>query len=184
MSFVFGDCEIDCDRRELRRIGVPTHVEPQVFDVLVYLVRHRDRVVSKDELIQSIWGGRIVSEDTITSRISAARRAVGDTGDQQQVIRTISRRGFRFVSEASELADQQAASPTPSQAVDDITDLRQGVTFCRTADGVHLAMETVGSGPPLVKTANWLTHLEFDWHSPVWSPLFKRLAARRITGAL
>ena len=178
MSFVFGDCEIDCNRRELRRTGVATHVEPQVFDVLVYLVRHRDRVVSKDELIQTIWGGRIVSEDTVTSRISAARRAVGDTGDQQQVIRTISRRGFRFVGEASELSGDAAASSAPAPAADDTAPLRQGVSFCRTADGVHLAMETVGSGSPLVKTANWLTHIEFDWHSPVWSPLFKRLAAQ------
>jgi len=178
MSYVFGDCEIDCNRRELRRTGVATHVEPQVFDVLVYLVLHRDRVVSKDELIQTIWGGRIVSEDTVTSRISAARRAVGDTGGQQQVIRTISRRGFRFVGEACERADDQAASAIPAPAADDMANRRQGVTFCRTADGVHLAMEAVGNGPPLVKTANWLTHLEFDWHSPVWSPLFKRLAAQ------
>jgi pimeloyl-ACP methyl ester carboxylesterase/DNA-binding winged helix-turn-helix (wHTH) protein len=178
MSFVFGDCEIDCNRRELRRTGVATHVEPQVFDVLVYLVRHRDRVVSKDELIQTIWGGRIVSEDTVTSRISAARRAVGDTGDQQQVIRTISRRGFRFVGEACELTGHDAVPSASAPEADGTTASRDGVSFCRTADGVHLAMETVGSGPPLVKTANWLTHLEFDWHSPVWSPLFKRLAAQ------
>src|SRR5436190_18990430 len=77
MIFTFADCELDVDRRELRRDGALVHVEPQVFDVLHYLVRHRDRVVSKDELYQSVWNGRIVSEATLTSRISAARRAIG-----------------------------------------------------------------------------------------------------------
>ena len=72
-------------------------VEPQVFDLLVYLVQNRDRVVSKDDLIASVWDGRIVSESTLTSRINAARKAVGDSGKEQKLIRTIPRRGFRFV---------------------------------------------------------------------------------------
>jgi pimeloyl-ACP methyl ester carboxylesterase/DNA-binding winged helix-turn-helix (wHTH) protein len=182
MSFVFGDCEIDCDRRELRRDGAAIHVEPQVFDVLVHLVRHRNRVVSKDELMHVVWEGRVVSEDTLTSRIGAARRAVGDSGGRQQLIRTVPRRGFRFVGELREPAEDpgNAASAMPTVARLPVADngMRQQITFCRTSDGVHLAVATVGSGNPLVKTANWLNHLEFDWHSPVWSPLFSRLAAR------
>jgi predicted ATPase/DNA-binding winged helix-turn-helix (wHTH) protein len=75
------------------------HVEPQVFDVLVYLIEHRDRVVSKDELFETVWRGRIVSDDTLTSRISAARRAIGDSGTQQGRVRTFARKGFRFCSE-------------------------------------------------------------------------------------
>src|SRR5580704_15600627 len=97
MTFSFGDYEIDVERRELRRATAPVHVEPQVFDLLVYLVQNRDRVVSKDDLIASVWGGRIVSDSTLTSRINAARKAVGDSGGDQKLIRTVARKGLRFV---------------------------------------------------------------------------------------
>jgi DNA-binding winged helix-turn-helix (wHTH) protein len=99
MTLCFGDCEIDIERRELRRAKTPVHVEPQVFDLLVYLVQNRDRVVSKEDLIASVWGGRIVSDSTLTSRINAARNAVGDSGEDKKLIRTIARKGLRFVGE-------------------------------------------------------------------------------------
>ena len=170
MIFTFGDCEIDCDRRELHRHGAVTHVEPQVFDLLVHLVRHPDRVVSKDELIRAVWDGRFVSDETITSRVSAARRAIGDSGAEQRLIRTVPRRGFRFVGAACDGTARPGPDvrPTPS----DGSALQQSVRFCRASDHVHLAVATTGRGMPLVKTANWLNHIEFDWHSPVWSPLF------------
>src|SRR5215470_10855819 len=95
----FNDVEIDTAQQELRRAGKIVHVEPQVFDLLVHLVRNRDRVVSKDELIEAIWQGRIISETALSSCISAARRAVGDDGDHQFLIRTLHKRGFRFVGE-------------------------------------------------------------------------------------
>ena len=97
MQFLFADHTLDTDRRELRRGSEPIAVEPQVFDLLVYLVQNRDRVVSKDDLIASVWGGRIVSDSTLTSRINAARKAVGDSGEDQRLIRTIARKGLRFV---------------------------------------------------------------------------------------
>src|SRR5215475_6713169 len=97
MQFHFGNHVLDVDRRELRRGSNPVAVEPQVFDLLIYLVQNRDRVVSKDDLIASVWGGRIVSDSTLTSRINAARKAVGDTGGDQKLIRTIARKGLRFV---------------------------------------------------------------------------------------
>ena len=97
MQFLFANHTLDTDRRELRRGSEPIAVEPQVFDLLVYLVQNRDRVVSKDDLIASVWGGRIVSDSTLTSRINAARKAVGDSGKDQKLIRTIARKGFRFV---------------------------------------------------------------------------------------
>ena len=97
MPLSFGDYEIDVERRELSRATVPIHVEPQVFDLLVYLVQNRDRVVSKDDVIASVWGGRIVSDLALTSRINAARTAVGDSGEDQKLIRTVPRKGFRFV---------------------------------------------------------------------------------------
>ena len=98
MIICFGDdYEIDVERRELKHAQLPIYVEPQVFDLLVYLVQNRDRVVSKDDVIASVWGGRIVSDSTLTSRINAARVAVGDSGDDQKLIRTIARKGLRFV---------------------------------------------------------------------------------------
>jgi TolB-like protein/Tfp pilus assembly protein PilF len=97
MILSFGDYDIDVERRELRRAKAPVHVEPQVFDLLVYLIKNRDRVVSKDDLIASVWGGRIVSDSTLTSRINAVRNAVGDSGEDKKLVRTIARKGFRFV---------------------------------------------------------------------------------------
>jgi len=102
MPFAFGEHVLDVERRELRRGGDPVAVEPQVFDLIVYLVQNRDRVVTKDELLDAVWGGRIVSESALTARINAVRRAVGDSGEAQAVIRTIQRRGFRFIAEVRE----------------------------------------------------------------------------------
>ena len=99
LDFRFADFEIDIARRELRRGGAVVHIEPQVFDLLVHLIRNRDRIVSKDELIEVIWQGRIVSEAALSSRISAARRVLGDSGNDQTLIRTMYKRGFRFVGE-------------------------------------------------------------------------------------
>ncbi|KYG23467.1 membrane protein [Bradyrhizobium sp. AT1] len=99
MQFVFRDHLLDTDLRELSREQVPIAVEPQVFDLVVHLMQNRDRVVSKDELIDKIWHGRSVSESTLTSRINAARKAIGDSGASQALIRTIARKGFRFVGD-------------------------------------------------------------------------------------
>ena len=99
MQFLFADHVLDTDRRELRRGSEAIAVEPQVFDLLLYLVQNPDRVVSKDDLIAAVWGGRIVSESTLTSRINAARKAVSDSGRDQRCIRTVARKGFRFVGD-------------------------------------------------------------------------------------
>ena len=99
MVFRFGEYEVDIARQELRRAGVVIHIEPQVFDVLAYLVRNRDRIVGRKELIDTVWQGRVVSEAALSSRISAARHAIGDTGNDQALIRTLHKRGFRFVGE-------------------------------------------------------------------------------------
>ena len=102
MQFRFAGHVLDVTRRELRRDGQPVSVEPQVFDLLVYLIRNRDRVVTKDDLLDSVWGGRVVSESTLTSRINAARKAVGDSGEAQRLIRTMPRKGLRFIAEVAD----------------------------------------------------------------------------------
>jgi TolB-like protein/Flp pilus assembly protein TadD len=114
LDFRFGEFEIDAARQELRQAGAPVHIEPQVFDILVYLVQHRDRIVSKDELIETIWHGRVISEAALSSRISAARRALGDNGNDQTLIRTLHKRGFRFVGEVDEGSAPAAVAAGPS----------------------------------------------------------------------
>jgi TolB-like protein/tetratricopeptide (TPR) repeat protein len=117
LTFRFGDYALDADRRELTRCGTPVAVEPQVFDLLLHLVQNRDRVVSKDDLLGAVWGGRIVSESTLTSRINAARSAVGDTGAKQELIRTVARKGFRFVGQVVEQG--AGAEPAPQLVLPD-----------------------------------------------------------------
>ena len=99
MIYQFENYCLDVDRQELRRGIEPVDVEPQVFDLLQYIIRNRERVVSKDDLIEHVWHGCIVSESTLTSRITSARQAIGDSGDHQRLIRTIARKGIRFVGE-------------------------------------------------------------------------------------
>src|SRR5215470_15792103 len=107
MQFSFNGYLLDTDRRELWRGSKLIAAEPQVFDLLAYLVQHRDRVVTKDDLLEAVWGGRIVSGSALDTRINAARRAVGDTGEAQRVIRTLRRKGLRFIAEVKE----QVTSP-------------------------------------------------------------------------
>jgi len=114
MRWTFDDCVLDMARRELRRAGVPTAVEPQVFDLLVYLIRNRARVVSKDDLLEAVWHGRIVSDSALANRINAARAAIGDSGEHQALIRTLPRKGFRFVGD---VAEESAQSGPPGPAL-------------------------------------------------------------------
>jgi len=102
LRYLFEDCELDTDRRELRRGNELVSVQPQVFDVLVHLIRHRDRVVSKDEVLAAVWSGRIVSESALFNRINAARSAIGDTGERQRLIKTLPRKGIRFIGQVRE----------------------------------------------------------------------------------
>ena len=108
MLFRFADCMLDTDRRELERGARSIPLGPQVFDLLLYLLQNRERVVSKSDLFSEIWKGRTVSESTLTSHINAVRKAVGDTGAEQRLIRTIARKGFRFVGDVGSSA--QAAN--------------------------------------------------------------------------
>ncbi len=173
----FEECELDSRRRELRRSGRQVHVEPQVFDVLLCLLRHHDRVVAKTELLDEVWGDRFVSESALTSRLKAARRAIGDDGRSQRLIATVHGVGYRFVGSLVVESDEgsERAEPLPIPRHRDTQEIR----YCRSPDGVRIAYATSGSGPPLVKAANWLTHLDLEWQSPIWAHWIDALSQTR-----
>ena len=102
MRYLFEKYAFDTDRRELHRGADVVPVAPQVFDLLEHLIRNRERVVSKDDLINAIWDGRSVSDAALTTRLNAARTAIGDSGEEQRLIKTLPRKGFRFVGTVRE----------------------------------------------------------------------------------
>jgi len=114
LRYLFEDYALDTDRRELHRATDVIVVTPQVFDLLDYLIRNRERVVSKDDIINAVWNGRIVSDAALTTRLNAARSAIGDTGEKQRLIKTLPRKGFRFVGTIFE--DQERAVGSASLA--------------------------------------------------------------------
>jgi TolB-like protein/cytochrome c-type biogenesis protein CcmH/NrfG len=120
LLYLFDDFTLDEERRELRASGTIVPIEPQVFDLLVFLIENRDRVVSKDDLIASVWSGRVVSDSTLDSRLNAARKALADSGKAQRLIRTVARKGFRFVGELrNETHDARSESNgLPLQGID------------------------------------------------------------------
>jgi DNA-binding winged helix-turn-helix (wHTH) protein/pimeloyl-ACP methyl ester carboxylesterase len=184
LIYFFENHSLDTDRRELRRGARIIAIGPQVFDVLEYLIRNRGRVVSNDDLVEGIWKGRIVSESTLSSRITAARQAIGDSGDRQNFIRTLPRKGYRFIAQVQEKSEAgDGPDATPKNAAELTSGVsaahpKQAVTFCRTVDGINLAVASVGRGPVLVRAAHWATHIEYDWQNLVSGPLLQRLADR------
>ena len=122
LIYQFADYSLDVERQELRRGTELVDVEPQVLDLLQYLIRNRERVVSKDDLIEHVWHGRIVSKSTLTSRITAARQAIGDSGDQQSLIRTVARKGIRFVGEVRGDKSSIEAAPVSTSTMPRLPD--------------------------------------------------------------
>jgi len=177
LIFVFDNYVLDTGRRELRRGHTVVSVQPQVFDLLEYLIRNRGHVVSRDDLLDAVWGGRIVSESTLATRINAARSAIGDDGESQRLIRTLPRRGIRFVGEVREEEEEQPRAPraaaSPSGAVASplpMAQVSQQIHFCRSRDDTRIAYAICGHGRPLVWAPHWVHHLRFDWESPIWRP--------------
>ena len=175
MKYYFDDFALDTDARELRTNGAALKMEPKVFDVLHFLVENQHRVVSKDELLASVWDGRFISEAAMSSAVRSVRRALGDDGKCQRFVRTMHGRGFRFVMPVTEMG---ASDPPPVNGRGgSVHPPAQEVRFCQSKDGTRIAYALAGDGPPLVKASNWMNHLEFDWEGPVWQRFFTELAS-------
>jgi pimeloyl-ACP methyl ester carboxylesterase len=170
MRYRFGAFELDPDRFQLCRDGEPIAAEPQVLSLLILLAQAGGRLVTKDEMIEAIWQGRIVSDAAITSRIKSARHLLGDDGQRQEMIQTVRGKGIRFLPEISveraRSRSDEDAGPGDARSLHDLPPQR--IRYCRAPDGTGLAYSFVGEGPPLVKTANWLNHLEYEWESSIW----------------
>ncbi|MEM7299926.1 MAG: alpha/beta fold hydrolase [Pseudomonadota bacterium] len=169
MRFFFADCVLDIASHSFSREGSAVPIEPQVFDLLHLLAVRGGKLVSKDDLVETVWEGRIVSDVTIGSRISAARKAVGDNGTDQKIIRTIPRRGFSLVAPVSSENVETRSS--------DIT-AKQTIRFAISQDGTQIAYAKSGKGPPLLRAGHFLTHLKKDWEGSVYQPTIAALSAQ------
>ncbi len=170
MPFRFEDQTLDTSRRELSRAGETIMVEPRVFDLLVYLIENRDRLVTKDDLIAHVWEGRIVSDSALTSAINAARKAVGDNGQDQRLIRTSARKGFRFVGDVRPAARQVATGGEPESALP--------VTRYAQSGDVNIAYQIMGTGPrDIVIVPGIISHVEYLHELPGYTEALRRLSA-------
>ena len=159
MLYRFGDCELDTASRRLRCAGLEVAIEPQVFDLLRLLVENPSRLVTKDEIVDAVWSGRVVSESAVSARIAAARRAIGDDGKQQKVIRTHHGRGLEMVAVVTggEATDRPySQKPTTPK-----------VRYTLSKRGHSLAYLISGSGPPLFQLDGPPLSKEKAWHIPV-----------------
>ncbi|GAB5511834.1 MAG: alpha/beta fold hydrolase [Hyphomicrobiales bacterium] len=179
MTYEFADCVLDDTIHRLLRAGAPVHVEPQVFDLLLALARSAPGMLSYDDMIEQVWHGRIVSDATLSARISSARAAVGDSGKAQAVIHTIPRRGVQMACPVLATDAGGAAASPPSPAPPSAA-AHQTIRYTASADGTEIAYAVSGEdGPPLLRGAHWISHLEHDWQSPVWRPWLDRLGVGR-----
>lgn len=158
MRYLFEEYALDTDRRELHRGTDVVSVAPQVFDLLNFLIRNRERVVSKDELIDAIWNGRCVSDAALTTRFNAARSAIGDSGQEQRLIKTLPRKGFRFVGavreEQAPASAATAGPPEPRQPPSSSPTSRR-LPFCRSRTSARTRSKSIS---PM---ASWKTS---PWH--------------------
>jgi pimeloyl-ACP methyl ester carboxylesterase len=174
MRYRFGDRVLDTDTRELLAGDRVVEVEPQVFDVLALLMANRDRVVSKEQLLDDVWGDRFVSESALTTRIKQARQAVGDSGREQGVIKTLHGRGYRFVAAVHE-SEGRSGSRRPADPRPSVTTIPR--THYAEGDGASIAYQTFGEGPDLVFIAGFSTNVEVQWEHPAIAAFLRRLGS-------
>ncbi|XUL85445.1 alpha/beta fold hydrolase [Streptomyces galilaeus] len=174
--YQFGQYALDADRRRLSRGGQRVDVEPRALELLCLLIEHRDRVVSEGELCDRMGRGRTVSEAALATWLRTARLAIGDSDTEQQLIRTVSPHNHRFVANTTVVPGAPLAPPAAAPVTEADHEV---IRFCRSVDGTRIAYALTGEGPPLVKTANWLTHLDLDRTNPMWAHWFDGLTRGR-----
>jgi class 3 adenylate cyclase/DNA-binding winged helix-turn-helix (wHTH) protein len=177
VRYRFDDQVLDTKTRELLAEGEAVELEPQVYEVLRFLVENRDRVVAKEELLDNVWGDRFVSESALTTRIKQARQAVGDDGRAQRLIRTAHGHGYRFVARVKEEEDGPEAAADRSAGDAPATHARLPVTHYADSEGASIAFQTFGSGPDLVLICGLGTNVEVQWEHPAINRFLQRLGS-------
>jgi DNA-binding winged helix-turn-helix (wHTH) protein/pimeloyl-ACP methyl ester carboxylesterase len=175
--YEFGNFRLDVRERRLLRDGQPIALTAKVFETLRVLLERPGRLVTKDELMQHLWPDTVVEENNLTQNISVLRRALGEQRAGLGFIETVPRVGYRFLAEVRRPGSTHRAPLPPPPAASSRT-LRQEIRFCTTPDDVRIAYSAVGAGPPLAKTANWLSHIEHEWDSPVWRHWIREISRR------
>jgi pimeloyl-ACP methyl ester carboxylesterase/DNA-binding winged helix-turn-helix (wHTH) protein len=169
-AYRFGPFHLDVRERRLSRGGEVIPLRLKVFDTLRVLVENSGRLVTKQELLDTVWPETTVEENNLNHNVSVLRKALGENATGQQYIETVPRVGYRFAAPVEAAVAQAGASAAF------IAKARQDIRYCTTSDGVRLAYATTGKGPPLVKASNWLTHLDFEWGSPIWRHWYTALS--------
>lgn len=168
----FGPFCLDVRERRLSRGDEVIPLRLKVFDTLRVLVENAGRLVTKQELLDTVWPETAVEENNLNHNVSVLRKALGERATGQQYIETVPRVGYRFAGQVDTIGGPPSL-PVPPRAA---ASVRQDIRYCTTGDGVRLAYASVGSGPPLVKASNWLTHLDFEWGSPIWRHWYAALS--------
>ena len=166
-KYIFGSFHLDVEERRLLREGEEIRLRGKLFDTLRALVENAGRLMRKDELMRAVWPDTIVEENNVDHCISQLRKLFGK---DDRCIETVPRQGYRFTAEVTAASDQNDGQSAPTQIRRVIPDVpSQEIRFFKADDGARIAYSLAGSGPPLVKAANWLNHLDFEWQSPVWA---------------
>ncbi len=204
--FNFGHFSVDFERGCVRRGEEDVSLRPKTFEVLSHLAHNPGRLVRKEELIEAVWPDVTVGDDSLVQCIRELRQILGDdarrliktvprrgylldaspstlssrsvwAGGDADIIERLPAASFGANTDkpAEVFAEEGVGRLNKARAVD-LAMLQQKISYCRTPEGVRLAYATAGSGPPLVKTANWLNHLKYDWESPVWRHVVRGLA--------
>jgi DNA-binding winged helix-turn-helix (wHTH) protein/pimeloyl-ACP methyl ester carboxylesterase len=168
-AYQFGPFHLDVRERRLSRDSVVIPLRLKVFDTLRVLVENAGRLVTKQELLDTVWPETTVEENNLNHNVSVLRKALGDDALGQSYIETVPRVGYRFAASVQAGVPQAAAVASGAKT-------RQEIRYCTTNDGIRLAYATTGNGPPLVKASNWLTHLGFEWGSPIWRHWYEALS--------
>jgi len=164
--YQFGPFQLDVAEHRFLRQGVEVPLQLKAFETLCVLVENAGSLLRKEDLLQQVWPDTIVEENNLNKNISLLRKALGEPATGQSYIETVPRVGYRFAAPVTEIASHVQGPKPDGRHVG--SPARQEIRFCSTRDGVRIAWATIGSGYPLVKAANWLNHLDYEWESPVW----------------
>jgi pimeloyl-ACP methyl ester carboxylesterase/DNA-binding winged helix-turn-helix (wHTH) protein len=174
--YQFGPFQLDTAEHRLLRDGTEVPLQLKAFETLCILVKNAGRLLRKEDLLRQVWPDAVVEENNLNKNVSMLRKALGEGATGQSYIETVPRVGYRFVAPVKIIASSTKLQDARGRSLPSSPLPRQDIRFSVTRDGVRLAWASTGDGPPLVKASNWLTHLDFEWGSPIWQHWWTELS--------